>query len=173
MEFIEIVKDWAGVGALVAGAVWGIIKIFPDFKVAKEHAVQESEQTEQQKLVTEEKELDLDSRRVQASEEVASKALEHSAELTEENLELLKDKYEQAKTIIELEGAISKISDRVSNLEETVRQLKEERAIIAYFFCSKLSCRVRDPKLGDFKFGCFSLETLKKMMENGTEEQEA
>ena len=173
MGFIEIVKDWAGVGALVGGAVWGIIKIFPDFKVAKEHAVQESEQTEQQKLATEEKELDLDSRRVQASEEVASKALEHSAELTEENLELLKDKYEQAKIIIELKSAINKMNDRISNLEETVRQLKEERAIIAYFFCSKIGCKVRDPKLGDFKFGCLSLETLKKMIENGTEEQEA
>lgn len=169
MGIIEIIKEWAGVGALVGGAVWGIIKIFPDFRIAKEQANQQSEHTEQQKLATEEKELDLDSRRVQASEEVASKALEHSAELTEENLELLKDKYEQAKTIIELKGTINEIKSRVDTLENTIKQLQQERAIIAYFFCSKVECKVRDPKLGKFHFGCVSLDTLKKMIENGTE----
>ena len=160
MSVIEAIKEWAGVGALVGGAIWGFIKIFPDFRVAKEQANQQSEQTEQQKLITEEKELDLDSRRVKASEEVASNTLEHLAETREENLKLLENNYELRKTVVDLKFEIKE-------LRKEVAKMAEERTIVAWFFCGDIDCPKREPKLGKFQLNCLSIESLKKLMENG------
>lgn len=169
MELIELIKEWGGAVTVVAAAIWGVVELFFKWKKSRADIKQEKEQTTQAEIATEERELDLDSRRVQASEEVASKALEHSAELTEENLELLKGKYEQAKTIVALKSTIDEIVSKVKSLEEAVKHLQEERTIISYFFCGNIGCKIREPKLGKFQFGCQSIETLKRMMENGNE----
>lgn len=169
MGIIDIIKEWGGAVTVVVGTIWGVAELFFKWKKNKEDNRQEHEQTTQAEIATEERELELDARRVQASEEVASKALEHSAELAEDNLELLKDKYQKDKTILALENKIDKINGRVETLEETVKQLQEERAIIAYFFCGKVGCKIREPRLGEFQFGCLSLETLKRLRENGAE----
>ena len=168
MEIINIIKDWGGAIAIGAGGIWAVAELYFKWRNNREDNKQEHEQTAQAELTTSERELELDSRRVQASEEVASKALEHSAELAEDNIELLKDKYKRDRIIVELENKIDGIMTRVTTLEGTVQQLKEERAIIAYFFCGKVGCTVREPRLGEFQFGCLSLETLKKIRENGT-----
>lgn len=159
MGFVEIVKEWAGVGALLGGAVWGVIKIFPDFRVAKEQANQECQQTEQQKLATEEKELDLDSRRVKASEEVASETLEHLAETREENLKLLENNYELRKAVVDLQFEVKSVKGEIATL-------KEEKSVIGWFYCGNVECPAREPKLGAFQFSCVSIEMLKKMMDN-------
>lgn len=159
MGIIEILKEWAGVGALAAGAIWGIIKIFPDFRVAKENANQQKEQTSQQKLATEEKELDLDSRRVKASEEVASETLEHLAETREENLKLLENNYELRKAVVDLKFEMKSVRGELATL-------KEEKTVIGWFYCGKTDCHIREPKLGTFQFNCISMETMRRMMEN-------
>jgi hypothetical protein len=170
-ELIEIIKEWAGLATVVVASVWGIAELYFKWHKSKEDNKQEHEQTTQAEITTEERELELDSRRVEKSEEVASKALEHSAELVEDNLELLKDKYQKDKTILTLEHKIDKMDGRIEALEETVKQLQEERAIIAYFFCGNVGCKIREPRLGEFQFGCLSLETLKRIKDNGTEVQ--
>lgn len=160
MAIIEAIKEWAGIGALLAGVVWAIIKIFPDFRLAKEQANQQSEHTEQQRLATEEKELDLDSRRVKASEEVASETLEHLAETREENLKLLENNYELRKTVVDLKFEIK-------DIRREVAKIAEEKIIVAWFFCKDVDCPKRDPKLGTFQLSCLSIESLKKLMEDG------
>ena len=170
-EIIALIKEWGGAVTVIVGSIWGIAELYFKWRKNKEDDLQEHEQTTQAEITTEERELELDSRRVEKSEEVASKALEHSAELAEDNLELLKDKYQKDKTILTLEHKIDKMDGRIEALEETVKQLQEERAIIAYFFCGNVGCKIREPRLGEFQFGCLSLETLKKLMDNGTEVQ--
>ena len=171
MIIIDLIKEWGGAVTVVVGTIWGVAELIFKWRKSKEDTKQEHEQTTQAEITTEERELELDSRRVQASEEVASKALEHSAELAEDNLELLRDKYQKDKTILALENKLDKISSKVEHLEEAVKQLKEERIIISYFFCGNVECKVREPRLGEFKFGCLSIETLKKLMNNGKEVQ--
>lgn len=137
---IELIKEYAGLVTLIVGAVWGIIKLFPDTKKAKESAKQEVEHTEQEKLATEEKELDLDSRRVEASEKVASDALEHLADTREENLNLLEEVYNLKKGMVALNN---KVDDLVEQLNFSNR-----------YICFEEDCSKRRPPIGTYKPKC-------------------
>lgn len=160
MKLIEFVKEWAGAIALLAAAVWAIVKMFPDFGKAREGAKQEQQHTEQERLATEEKVLDLDSRRVKASEEVASEALEDMAETRRENLKLLESDYEKSKAILELQAEIKGIKAYINRMEE-------ERKVLCWFFCRRAKvCPEKEPVFGPFQLDVATLESLKKMIED-------
>ena len=160
MELLELIKGWAGVAALVGVTVYGIFKHVTDYKNGKEEVKQNKQHTEQEKLATDEKSLDLDSRRVKASEEVASEALEDMAEARRENLKLLESDYEKSKAIIKMQFQLEAI-------EKEIAKIKEERTVVAFFYCGNTDCKVRQPELGTFQLNCVSLEYLKKLMKDG------
>lgn len=139
---IELIKEYAGLVTLIIGAVWAVIKLFPDTKKAKESAKQEVEHTEQEKLATEEKELDLDSRRVEASERVASDALEHLADTREENLNLLEEVYKLKKGMVAL--------------NHKVDDLMAQSAYANRYICFEEDCSKRRPPLGTYKPKCMN-----------------
>lgn len=162
MELIEILQKWSGLFVALCAAIYGVFKYFNDYRNGREGVKQNQQHTEQERLNTDEKALDLDSRRVKASEEVASEALEDMAEARRENLKLLESDYEKSKAIIEMQAEIKMIKAELI-------QIKEEKTIVGFFYCGKTDCQLREPKLGAFSFNCISIETLKKIMNNGTE----
>ncbi len=161
MELLQIIKEWIGLVSLVlTGVVWWFVKLNADKIKANEGAKQEVQHTAQEILATEEKEFELDSRREKASEERASKTLEHLAETREENLKLLENNYELRKAVVDLQF-------EMRGMKNDLARIKEEKTVIGFFYCGKTDCQIREPKLGTFQLNCFSLETLKKIMENG------
>ncbi len=158
MELLGLIKEYAGVATLLVGAIWAVLKLFPDHKKAKEGAKQEQQHTAQERLSTDEKALDLDSRRVKASEEVASEALEDMAEARRENLKLLESDYEKSKAIIKLQSDMKILMAKVDKLEE-------EKYVACFFFCKKAYlCPDKDPVFGPYSFDVNTLETLKKIV---------
>lgn len=159
---IELIKEYAGLVTLVIGAIWAIIKLFPDTKKAKESAKQEVEHTEQEKLATEEKELDLDSRRVEASERVASESLEDLAETRQKYLEVLKREFEKNEIIIKMQADIKFITAKIEMMEI-------ERIVISHYYCENAeTCGKKKPPFGPYRLDAATLDRLKnKILKDG------
>lgn len=161
MSVIDLIKEWSGTALLIGGSIWGLVEIYYKWIAKSEDTKQEKHHTEQEKLATEEKTLDLDSRRVKASEEVASEALEDMAEARRENLKLLESDYEKSKAIIEMQAEIKGIKAYINRMEE-------ERKVLCWFFCRRAKvCPEKEPVFGPFQLDVATLESLKKMIENG------
>ena len=159
MSIIELIKEWAGVAVLVAGSFWGIAEVYFKWRKAGENAKQETQTTQQSKLVTEEKSLDLDHRRVEAAEEVASKYVEKYAERSEEILKLMEDKHEISKAVVDLKY-------EMKSMKAEINKLKEEKYVACFFFCRKAYvCPEKDPVFGPYSFDATTLEALKKIIE--------
>lgn len=141
----------------LVGVIGWYVKLNSDKIKAQESAKQEQQHTQQEILATEEKDFELDSRRVKASEEVASETLEHLAETREENLKLLEDKYELRKAVVNLQY-------QFKEMQREINTIKEEKTVIAFFYCGKTECKLREPKLGTFHLNCISIEALKEIM---------
>jgi hypothetical protein len=161
MGVIDLIKEWSGTVLLIGGSIWGLVEIYYKWIAKNEDTKQEIQHTEQEKIITDEKALNLDVLSIKASKEVASEALEDLAEARGENLKLLESDYEKRKAIIEMQAEIKGIKAYINRMEE-------ERKVLCWFFCRKAKvCPEKEPVFGPFQLDVATLESLKKMIENG------